>query len=164
LPEQFIISLPVTIRSCRPSDLPDLEWFGLLTEYRQTITEAFQRFQKGEILMLVAEVNHFPAGQLWVDLTKQREESVGVLWALRVFIPFQDLGIGTRLIQSAEEGLKGLGFRISELAVEKDNPDAQRLYERMGYRVVRENIEEWGCIPSASVRGDKQGVGTYRGY
>ena len=118
MPDQFVISLPVTIRSCQPTDLADLKWFGLLTEYRQTIIEVSQRFQKGEILMLVAEVDRFPAGQVWVDLTKCRDKAIGVLWALRVFIPFQHLGIGRALIASAEERLKQLGFRISELGVE----------------------------------------------
>ncbi len=39
------------------------------------------------------------------------------------------------------------GFHISELAVEKDNPRAQRRYERLGYQVVRDNIEEWNYTP-----------------
>jgi ribosomal protein S18 acetylase RimI-like enzyme len=146
-PQQFTITLPVTLRPCRRTDLADLEWFGLLTEYRQTITDAFQRFQKGEILMLVAEVNRFPAGQVWVDLSKRRAEAIGVLWALRVFTPFQSLGIGTALIASAEKCLKALGFHISELGVEKDNGQAKQLYERLGYEVVRDNLEEWEYKP-----------------
>ena len=151
MPNQFTITIPFTIRSCELTDLANLEWFGLLTEYRETITTAFQRLQKGEILMLVAEANHFPAGQLWVDLTKRYEEGIGVLWALRVLIPFQNLGIGTRLIASAEEQLKALRFRMSELEVEKDNPRAQRLYRRLGYQVVADHIEEWDYTPPNGV-------------
>ena len=30
---------------------------------------------------------------------------------------------------------------------EKDNPRAQRLYERLGYRVVRDHIGEWEYTP-----------------
>jgi ribosomal protein S18 acetylase RimI-like enzyme len=151
MPDEFTITLPVIIRPCRGTDLADLEWFGLLTEYRQTIAEAFQRFQKGESLMLVAEVNHFPAGQVWVDLSKRRAEAIGVLWALRVFIPFQSLGIGTALIASAEERLKELGFHISELGVERDNVQAKQLYERLGYEMVRESVEEWQYTPPGGV-------------
>ena len=92
LSDQFTIALQLTIRACRETDLPDLEWFGLLTEYRQIITNAFQRFQKGEIMMLVAEANHFPVGQVWIDLTKRRQDAIGVLWALRVLLPFQNNG------------------------------------------------------------------------
>jgi ribosomal protein S18 acetylase RimI-like enzyme len=159
VPDPFSIHLPVLIRTCRESDLADIEWFGLLTEYRQTITDAFQRFQKGEIIMLVAEANRFPIGQVWIDLTRQREQAIGILWALRVFIPFQNLGIGTCLIATAEQELRARGFRISELGVEKDNPRAQRLYERLGYRVVRENLEVWEYTPphgaAVQVRSDE---------
>lgn len=147
MPDQFTINLPVTIRTCRESDLSNLEWFGLLSEYRQTIRDAFQRFQKGEIIMLVAEANSFPIGQVWIDLTKRRESAIGILWALRVLIPFQNLGIGTRLIASAERQLRVRGFSTSELGVEKDNPRAQGLYERLGYRVVRDNLEVWEYTP-----------------
>ena len=73
--DQFYITLPVTIRICRESDLSNLEWFGSMTEYRQTISYAFERLQKGEIIMLVAEANRFPIGQVWIDLTKQRENA-----------------------------------------------------------------------------------------
>jgi ribosomal protein S18 acetylase RimI-like enzyme len=147
LPDQFTLGLPVIIRACQERDLSNLEWFGLLTEYRQTITDAFQRLQKGEIIMLVAEANRFPIGQVWIDLIKRRENAIGILWALRVLIPFQNLGIGTRLIGSAEKLLKAQGFRISELSVEKQNPRAQRLYERLGYQVIRDSIEEWEYTP-----------------
>jgi ribosomal protein S18 acetylase RimI-like enzyme len=147
LPEQFTIPLQVTIRPCQESDLDDLEWFGLLTEFRQTILDAFQRQAKGEVVMLVAEANHFPVGQVWIDLTKRGADSIGILWALRVFIPYQNLGIGTRLIVSAESILKAKGFRTSQIGVEKDNPRARRLYERMGYQVIRDNIEEWDYTP-----------------
>jgi GNAT superfamily N-acetyltransferase len=145
--DQFTITLPVTILACREGHLSNLEWFGLMTEYRQTIADAFQRFQKGEIIMLVAEANRFPIGQVWIDLTKQRESAIGILWALRVLPTFQNLGIGTRLIASAERRLKARGFRLSELGVEKDNPRAQRLYERLGYQVVRDHIDEWEYTP-----------------
>lgn len=147
MPDQYTITLPVTIRDCRESHLSKLEWFGSMTEYRRTISDAFQRFQKGEIIMLVAEANRFPIGQVWIDLTRQRENSIGILWALRVFVPFQNLGIGTRLIASAERRLKARGFRLSELGVEKDNPRAQRLYERLGYQIVRDHIDEWEYTP-----------------
>jgi ribosomal protein S18 acetylase RimI-like enzyme len=118
-----------------------------LPEFRQNFTDAFQRHQKGEVIMLVAEANRFPIGQVWIDLTRKRESAIGVLWAFRVMIPFQNLGIGARLIVSAEELLKAQGFRKSELGVEKDNPDARRLYERLGYQVIGENLEEWEYTP-----------------
>ena len=58
--EQFLGSVDIIIRPCKRADLRKLEWFGMLTKYREIILEAFERQEKGEVIMLVAEVNHFP--------------------------------------------------------------------------------------------------------
>jgi L-amino acid N-acyltransferase YncA len=42
-------------------------------------------------------------------------------------------GIGTALIRAAEEAARRLGHQRVALAVGVDNPDARRLYERLGY-------------------------------
>jgi ribosomal protein S18 acetylase RimI-like enzyme len=140
---QVAITLNVAIRPCRREDLRPLEWFGMWSQHRTIIAEAFERQEKGEVMMLVTETNRFPVGQLWIDLTKRREESIGVLWAFRVMPPFQNLGIGTRLMGVAERFLKAQGFAAAEVGVEKNNPGAKRLYERLGYQVVCDNVEEY---------------------
>jgi ribosomal protein S18 acetylase RimI-like enzyme len=139
----FRLTLDVTIRLCQRADLQALEWFGMFSPMRAVISSAFDRFALGEITMFVAEANHFPVGQVWVDLVKLKTESIGVLWALRVMPPFQNMGIGSHLIVAAERLLENQGYAIAELGVEKNNPHARRLYERMGYQVVKENIEAW---------------------
>ena len=60
--------------------------------------------------------------------------------------PLQNLGIGTRLIAAVEDLLQKRGYKIVELGVEKDNPDAKRLYERLGYRLLRDNLEKWEIV------------------
>ena len=143
LHESFAVTFRVTVRPCVRADLHDLEWFGLFTPMRASILAAFQRFEQGENFMLVAEANHFPVGQVWIDLSKQRAESIGGLWALRVLPPLQNLGIGSRLIATAESLLCERGYATAEISAEKNNPNAQRLYERLGYHVIRDNVEEW---------------------
>lgn len=93
--------------------------------------------------MLVAEVNHFPIGQVWIDLVKKHQDSISLVWALRVMPCLQNLGIGSRLISTAERAIQSCGLTVAEIAVEKDNPTAKRLYERLGYRVIVENTDEW---------------------
>jgi ribosomal protein S18 acetylase RimI-like enzyme len=143
LRERFSLTLDVHIRGCRSNDLRDLEWFGMFSAAadRAAIESAYRRHLAGEEVFLVADANHFPVGQVWVDLTTKRPERTGVIWALRVLPCLQGLGIGTRLIGAAEQAMKARGHATSELGVEKDNPRAQRLYERLGYRVVGENHE-----------------------
>jgi hypothetical protein len=67
VPEYFSLNLEITLRPCRPADLLDLEWFGLFTPSREIAQKAFERYRRGENMMLVAEANRFPVGQIWVD-------------------------------------------------------------------------------------------------
>ncbi len=141
--DTFSITLNVTIRPATRDDLRPLEWFGSLTPFRQTIEIAFERAEQGEVVFLVAEANNFPVGQVWVDLVKLANEGVGIIWAFRVLTTMRNLGIGTRLIQNAEQVIAAHGLNIAELGVEHSNPNARRLYERLGYRVVESKLECW---------------------
>lgn len=140
--DRFVLPLEVVIRTAARADLDALEWFGQFTHHREIIDEAFARQERGENLMLVADLNGFPAAQTWVDLAARGDESVGVLWAVRVFPILRGLGLGARMIAAAEGALADRGFRFAEIGVEKDNPRARRLYERLGYRFHRE-LQEW---------------------
>ena len=131
---RFSIALDVKIRPCARRDLLQLEWFGLYTEHRQLIEDAFRRQQSGDVTMLVADLDGFPAGQAWLDLSDRAADSAGVIWALRVFPLLRNHGIGTGLMMAAEQLLAERGFRWSELTVDQDEPRPRRLYERLGYR------------------------------
>jgi ribosomal protein S18 acetylase RimI-like enzyme len=141
--QQFTVSTPVTIRTCTAEDLPKLEWFGMFAAHREIIHAAYESQEQGENFMLVADVHGWAVGQLWIDLAKKREDSTGILWALRVFPFLQNLRIGTRLIKAGEQFLRGQGFGCAEIGAEKDDPAARRLYERLGYRLVGSERSEY---------------------
>lgn len=141
--DRYTLPIEVVIRTTREEDLDGLEWFGMFTPHRELIREAFRRQQCGEVVMLVAEVNGFPAGQAWIDLTRHAAASVGMVWAVRVLPLLQHKGLGTRLLAAAEEVIRARGLAVAEIGVEKHNPGARRLYERVGYRVTREEYEEY---------------------
>jgi len=128
--------LPLTIRRCAREDLENLEWLGLLQHHREVIQSAYRRQKRGEVLLLLAvsDANGLPVGQVWIDLLRKREESVGYLWAVRVVPWLRKHGIGARLIETAEDILSERGFRHAELTVERTNRAAVRFYERIGYR------------------------------
>jgi GNAT superfamily N-acetyltransferase len=132
---RFFVQLEVTIRGCSRRDLPLLEWFGLYRDHRRLIEDAFRRHEAGEVIMLVADLDGFPVGQGWVDVSERKVDSVGVIWALRVFPLLRNHGIGTRLMTVAEQLLTDAGFRWTELTVDQQEPRARRLYERLGYRL-----------------------------
>lgn len=141
--ERHALRLELVIRTCREEDLPRLEWFGMFTPHRELIRDAYDRQERGEVAMLVADVNGFPVGQVWVDFVRRAADSMGTIWALRVLPPLQGKGIGTRLLAAAERVIRARGREAAEIGVEKDNPGARRVYERAGYRVVREEYEEY---------------------
>ena len=55
---------------------------------------------------------------------------------LGVLPDFQNRGIGSRLLNHAEGKARQAGLGKCSLIVDLENPAAQRLYERSGYRVV----------------------------
>ncbi len=131
--DSFIVRLPARIRTCTAYDLEPLEWFGRFTAHRDIIQEAFAAQTRGEGLMLVLDVNRFPAGQVWIDLARARERETGLLWAVRVFPPLRSLGLGGRLVEAAEHALRARGYVWSELGVERGNARARQFYRRAGY-------------------------------
>lgn len=141
--EHFTIPLEVAIRHAERRHLSQLEWFGVFHLQRQLIHREWERYCRGEAMMLVAECNDWAIGQAWIDPERKGEESVGVIWAVRVVPYFRRLGIGTRLIAAAEHEVAAAGLDCAELGVERTNPDARRLYERLGYHLVAEEIEEF---------------------
>jgi ribosomal protein S18 acetylase RimI-like enzyme len=140
--ESLQLEVSASLRVATRADLAPLEWGGVFADHRQLILEAFDRQQQGEVLIIVADVGGVPAGQIWVDFAKRRSESVGVLWALRVMPALRCVGFGTRLIRCAERCLVARGYLSAEIAVEDNNPDARRLYERLGYRAHGRTSEE----------------------
>jgi ribosomal protein S18 acetylase RimI-like enzyme len=63
---------------------------------------------------------------------------------VRVYPFLQGCGIGARLLRAAERAVRERGCAAAEVGVEKDNPRARRLYERLGYHAHGERVEEFG--------------------
>jgi CelD/BcsL family acetyltransferase involved in cellulose biosynthesis/ribosomal protein S18 acetylase RimI-like enzyme len=138
--DSFELRLETVIRPCRREDLPALEWFGLFEHERTLIHRVFDQHQAGRAIMLVAEVNGVASGQVWIDLSR-KTDGIGFIWAARVFPTLQRKGLGTRLIQAAEEMLRQQDVHTAEITVRMQNAGARRLYERLGYRLVDEQDE-----------------------
>ncbi|HYD30041.1 MAG TPA: GNAT family N-acetyltransferase [Azospirillaceae bacterium] len=136
LTRRLLLAVPVTVRPCREPDLRDLEWFGAFTHHREIMANAFASQSRGEAVLLVAEANGFPIGQVWIDLKQKAALDTALLWAVRVFTPFRRAGLGAGLMTATEPIIRDRGLGWAELGVERDNPDARRFYERLGYRLT----------------------------
>ncbi|GAB4571183.1 MAG: GNAT family N-acetyltransferase [Anaerolineae bacterium] len=149
--DRFVLQQTVSLQLARPEHLPLLEWFGQFEHYRALYAQTYQEQVQGRRLMVLALVNEFPVGQIFVHLIDVgRSEAFrryrGYLYALRVMEPFRRQGIGTRLILQAESLLRERGYRRAMIAVAKDNRPARRLYERLGYVVYGDDPGRWSFV------------------
>jgi ribosomal protein S18 acetylase RimI-like enzyme len=147
----FTLAVDVVIRPARPDDLPKLEWFGKYWRFRNLFRQTYADQQTGRRLMLVADAGGFPVGQVFIQFDANEPRYAdgrrrAYLYSLRVLEPFQGHGLGTRLIRAAEEVIAARGFDEVTIAVAKDNPNARRLYERLGYRVFAEDTGCWSFM------------------
>jgi len=107
---------------------------------RHFFTDRLARQRDGGGVLLVAWLDGRPVGEVFLECEPAEEPEVrqhlpGVprLDHLEVLGPLQGRGIGTALIRSGEDTARRLGHGQLALGVGLDNPDARRLYERLGY-------------------------------
>jgi len=130
-------------------DLPDLEWGGEYRHFRRLYAEIFQSAKTGRAVLWVADLpGKGVIGQLFVQLVSGRAELAdgskrAYIYGFRVQPAYRGFGLGTRLLQTAEADLARRGFHWVTLNVGRDNPDARRLYENSGYRVVAAEDGHW---------------------
>lgn len=134
-------SLSLAFRALLPSDERALEWHGGVDRrsFYQAQTHAHQT---GEITVLIAagefeEQKNFPLGQAAIHWNgKPTHPEIPDIQSLRVHPSLRGRGIGSRLLEVCEKHVAKQDYKRVSLSVALDNPDAQRLYERLGYRVT----------------------------
>ncbi len=141
------------LRPLEERDLPALEWNGEYLHFRNLFRQAYEDMRLGTRLLLVVE--HRPSGEIVGQIFLQWNSSDprfadgwrrGYLYSLRVKSAFQRRGLGTMLMDAAEERLRQRGMDTASIGVEKDNRDARSLYERQGYRIIAEDPGCWSYI------------------
>jgi DNA ligase D-like protein (predicted 3'-phosphoesterase) len=91
-----------------------------------------------EMVTSVIEVGNERAGRLRINRTAGGIELCGI----QLLPEFQRHGIGTAIIEDLKAQAATVGIPV-DLGVEKDNPDARRLYERLGFVQVGETAQEY---------------------
>ena len=94
--------------------------------------------------MLVAELEGQPVGTVSMGGHGFQRSGSLRLFALDVGADFRDQGIGTALVRAVEAAAADRALREVNLEVAVENEDAVRLYERLGYRRVGEQVmDRW---------------------
>ena len=135
------VTVDLTVRDLLHEDLAGCVWTGSPTHLR-FIAAALGRRAAGVVdYLAVCGPSDLPLGIGGVDYG--RSPGAGWLWQVVVHPAFRSCGIGTLLVRSLEERIRGRGLPVAELGVDAANTGARRLYTRLGYDVVREQDEEW---------------------
>ena len=96
----------------------------------------------------VIESGDGPAGRLRIARGRDRIELCGI----QLLPDVQGSGIGTAIIEDLKAEAQAAGIPL-DISVEKDNPRARRLYERLGCVQVAEDEQEYKlrwCPPAIS--------------
>lgn len=139
----------VRFRQALEADLRKIEWEGAYTKFRQVYADVYQRSTSGLALMWVAELLEIGlVGQAFVQLKMNDRscangKSRAYLHSFRVRPALRGRGLGTALMAFVEQDLLQRNFSELTLNVADDNPEALRLYYRLGYTVVKRISGEW---------------------
>lgn len=108
----------------------------------------YEDFGKPDDLCFVAEADGALLGAVWTRIIAGAVRGFGNLdpytpeFAISVYGNHRGQGIGTALMRHMLEALRERGYQRTSLAVQKDNY-AVRMYEAVGFSIVRETEEEY---------------------
>lgn len=105
----------------------------------------YEDFGSGEAdHCFVAEDDGKVVGAVWTRIMEDygHVDSQTPSFAISLIQEYRGKGIGTELMKKMLEHLKNQGFKKASLAVQKSNY-AVRMYEKVGFRKVDENNEEY---------------------
>ena len=133
----FLAEVVITATLAQGRFQPDVD----LVEYRAGFEDWTRETIVGAIpdcTLSVVEYNGYPIGRLRVV----RAQTSITLAGIQLLPAYQNQHIGSTLIEQLkrEADLKQVPLLIS---VEKDNPRAQLLYERLGCRILRQDEQEY---------------------
>lgn len=135
------ITVSLTVRDLTHEDLPSCAWSGSAT-HLVSMAKALDRAARGEVdYLAVCPPSGLPVAVGGVDYAET--PGAGTLWQLAVHEALQSCGIGTVLIQAAEQRIRARGLDRAELGVEENNPRARALYERLGYVAYGSAPDSW---------------------
>lgn len=138
---EVVVPVPLVIRDLTAEDLPSCGWSGGELHVK-SIAEQLDRVSRGEVEYLAAcPPPGLPVGLCGIDYAEH--PGAGTLIQLVVHGALQSCGIGTLIIQAAEQRILARGLHRAELGVEENNPRARALYERLGYVTCGRAPDSW---------------------
>lgn len=136
-----MVVLDLVVRDLVDADLAECGFAGSRLHLEQVAKE-LERARRGEVdYLAVCAKADLPVAIGGVDYVPH--PGAGSLWQFAVHPALQSCGIGTLLIETAEQRIRDRGLDRAEIGVELSNPRARVLYERLGYVAYDERLESW---------------------
>lgn len=136
---RYNVAVPIVIRDFQPADFQtlwrmDQECFPPGIAYSKQELKAY--IQERGAFTLVAEAEPAKAGKP-AGFIVVHSGATGHVITIDVVAAARRLGVGSRLLQAAEERLRTAGSRAAGLETAVDNLAALSFYKRHGYSVIR---------------------------
>lgn len=137
----------IHLRPLQEKDLLKLEWHGG-ADLRSFYQKQWKHHQAGNVLVIVADFNHFPIAQSAIHwLGKPTHPHIPDIQSVRVLDAFQGQGIGSKLLKICESIVRAHHHPRVSLAVALENEGAKRLYERLDYHITGTPYDDkWSYI------------------
>lgn len=148
-----------------------MEWEGEYAHFRRLYKSCYERSKMGITMIWLAELKDKGIiGQCIIQLNCDRPELAdgkqrAYLFGLRVRSAYRNCGLGTQIIQAIEDDLVHRGYRALTLNVAKENPNAMRLYNRLGFLIVafepgiwsyQDQNDQWHTVKEPAWRMEKR--------
>lgn len=140
------------IRQLRREDLPALEWDGEFAHFRLVYQSVYERTQNGSAVAWIAETEvDGLAGQVFLQLKSDQPEwangwSRAYLYSFRIKPAYQNMGLGTKMVETIQDYLLKKNFSRLTLNVARNNHNGIRFYKRLGFQIVAEEPGIWSYI------------------
>lgn len=151
----LISSLPVN--ELVESDLANIRWSGSETHI-ESVASHLQR-PPGEVDYLCLRApSGEPVAKAGIDYAAHPD--AGTIWQVAVHPGLQGLGVGTYVLDAAEQRIRARGLKEARLGVDDGNDEALRLYLRLGYVPCGRWESSWPAIDHLGQRYEHHAVGT----
>lgn len=139
----------ITFRQAMLADLPGLEWEGQYRHFRRLYIDTYNRVISGSAIMWIAVVpNGKIIGQMFIQMRSTNTELAdgcdrAYMFGFRMREEYRSSGIGSSLLEYAEQDLVQRNFKYLCLNVAQNNERALDLYKRCGYVVLGPDPGIW---------------------
>lgn len=128
--------------------VPDDVLEELYTNEKERAKRLSKAFDEDEVLGLVLEVDNKIVGISYYGTAKDTDyDNCGEIRALYIINKYHGYGFGKKLVEESIKELKKMGFNKMIICCLRDNINANKFYEHIGGKYVKDGVYERLNLP-----------------